>query len=40
MAYEKHTWTTGETITAEKLNHIEEGIEGLYESESDNTPVK
>lgn len=26
MAYEKHTWETGEVITAEKLNHIEEGI--------------
>lgn len=27
MAYEKHTWETGETITAEKLNNLEEGIE-------------
>lgn len=27
MAYEKHTWQTGETITAEKLNNLEEGIE-------------
>lgn len=27
MAYEKHTWVCGETITAEKLNNIEEGIE-------------
>ncbi len=26
MSYEKQTWTTGETITAEKLNHIEDGI--------------
>lgn len=26
MAYEKHTWETGETITAEKLNHMEDGI--------------
>ena len=25
-AYEKQTWTDGETITKEKLNHIEEGI--------------
>lgn len=24
--YEKHTWTTGETITADKLNNIENGI--------------
>ena len=27
MSYEKQTWTTGETITAAKLNHMEEGIE-------------
>lgn len=26
MAYEKQTWTTGEVITAEKLNHMEDGI--------------
>lgn len=26
MAYEKHTWETGEVITAEKLNHIEDGF--------------
>lgn len=26
MAYEKQTWECGETITAEKLNHIENGI--------------
>ncbi len=28
MAYEKTVWGTGDTITAEKLNHIEDGIEG------------
>lgn len=28
MSYDKYTWTTGETITAEKLNHIEDGIAG------------
>ena len=27
MSYEKQTWTTGDTITAEKLNHMENGIE-------------
>lgn len=27
MAYEKQTWTTGEVITQEKLNHMEQGIE-------------
>lgn len=26
MAYEKQTWECGETITAEKLNHMEDGI--------------
>lgn len=26
MNYEKQTWTTGEVITAEKLNHMEDGI--------------
>lgn len=28
MAYEKQTWTTGEVITEEKLNHMEDGIAG------------
>lgn len=27
MAYKKQTWANGDVITAEKLNHIEEGIE-------------
>ena len=27
MAYEKQTWQCGETITADKLNHMEAGIE-------------
>ena len=26
MSYEKQTWANGDVITAEKLNHIEEGI--------------
>ena len=26
MAYEQHEWVNGETITAEKMNNIEEGI--------------
>lgn len=26
MAYEKQTWVTGDTITASKLNHMEDGI--------------
>ena len=27
MSYEKQIWVNGETITANKLNHIEDGIE-------------
>ena len=27
MSYDKQTWQTGEVITAQKLNHIEGGIE-------------
>lgn len=26
MSYEKQTWVTGETVTADKLNHMEDGI--------------
>lgn len=26
MAYEKHTWSCGETVTAELLNNMEDGI--------------
>ena len=26
MAYEKHTWSCGETVTADLLNHMEDGI--------------
>ena len=26
MTYEKQTWTNGDVITAEKLNHMEDGI--------------
>lgn len=26
MSYEKYTWVTGEVITADKLNHMEDGI--------------
>lgn len=28
MSYEKQTWATGDVITAEKLNHMEDGIAG------------
>ena len=26
MAYEKQTWTDGEIVSSEKLNHIEQGL--------------
>lgn len=32
MAYEKHTWVNNETITANKLNNIEDGIEEAAQS--------
>lgn len=31
MTYVKQTWTTGDVITAEKLNNIEDGIESADE---------
>lgn len=34
MSYEKTVWSTGDTITSEKLNHLEEGVE-----EAANKPV-
>lgn len=43
MAYEKQTWANGDVITAEKLNHMEDGIEDAYElpavTETDNGKV-
>lgn len=29
MAYSKQTWANGDTITADKLNHMEDGIENI-----------
>lgn len=29
MSYEKQEWETGEVITASKLNHIEDGVDGM-----------
>lgn len=29
MTYVKQTWQTGDVITAEKLNHMENGIEAV-----------
>lgn len=30
MAYEKHSWETGELITAEKLNNLEDGSDRFF----------
>lgn len=37
MSYIKHVWVTGETITATLLNHIEDAIYTLSQSDSDAT---
>ena len=42
MSYTKQTWTRGDIITAEKLNHMEDGIASggvfiIEETVSDNT---
>lgn len=38
MSYEKTTWATGDVVTAEKLNKLEDGIENISQSE-DASPV-
>jgi hypothetical protein len=30
MAYTKNTWTDGDIVTSEKLNHIEDGVRDAY----------
>ena len=40
MAYQKNTWETGDTITAEKLNHMEDGIAGAGGGDSSNVFVR
>ena len=32
MSYEKQTWVTGDTVTAAKLNHMEDGIDSASSS--------
>ena len=32
MSYTKTTWATGDVITAEKLNNIEDGVAAIYEA--------
>ena len=31
MSYEKQIWSTGDKITAEKLNHLEDGVSSISE---------
>lgn len=43
MSYEKQNWATGDIITADKLNHMEDGIAGadnsIYVLDMDNLQV-
>ena len=39
MAYEKHTWECGETITDAKMNNIENGIEEAMSSGGGGEPL-
>lgn len=32
MAYEKTTWSTGDVVTAEKLNKLEDGVQNVGDS--------
>ena len=34
MAYTKNIWTSGDIVTSEKLNHIEDGINNIQEAVS------
>ena len=33
MAYERHEWQCGETVTADKMNNLEDGIEEALDAE-------
>ena len=39
MSYTKHAWVTGETITAEKLNNIEDGVDDVNRQLSDKPDI-
>lgn len=39
MAYEKQTWNKGDTITAEKLNHMEDGIAAVEKQQGPAGPA-
>lgn len=38
MAYQKTTWNTGDTITAEKLNNLETGVAAANGAATTSTP--
>ena len=40
MAYQKTTWQTGDIITAEKLNNIQNGIENIVGFEGSESGIK
>lgn len=40
MAYEKQNWVCGDTLTAEKLNHMEDGIEDASQSGGDKLIIR
>ena len=40
MAYEKQTWACGEIITADKMNHIENGIKQLSDNSGSVSIIK
>lgn len=33
MAYVKKTWVNGEILDADKMNHLEDGVEAVYTTE-------
>ena len=39
MSYSEYTWQTGETITAEKLNNLEEGVQEALAGSEDKTLI-
>lgn len=39
MAYERHNWVCGETVTADKMNNLEDGIEEAMSSGGTTAPL-
>lgn len=40
MSYEKQTWQTGDVITADKMNYMEDGIEDASQSVDEKTYIR